>query len=107
MNTKQIVSFTNNADRTPVVTTRAMSNGTGLVTRALIARTKAAKPPARRRCATSTIIPNSSTIVRKSTAWIASSKLIAPVTTIRMAPMIAAPVRSTRRPGALPTATTT
>src|SRR5262249_21410921 len=106
VNTRQIVSWRKSADSPPVTKTSASSTITGCVVRPLTRRTSAARPPASLRCATRTIMPKRSTSVRKLIAPTAASKPIAPVTSISTAPMIAAPVRSTRRPGARPMATT-
>jgi len=60
------------------------------------------KKPERRRYAVTIIMPKRSTRVWASTEATASSQPITPETTMAVAPMIATPVRSTRKPGTLP-----
>ena len=65
---RQMVSLTKSAERMPLTNTTATSSSRGSWTRCATARTTSRKKPAMRRCAISTIIPNSRISVRKSIA---------------------------------------
>lgn len=104
VNTRQTVSLTNNEERMPAPNTRATISPAGWLTRVLMNRANAARPPASLKCATMIIMLKSSTMVAKSTDETASVNPIAPVTTISTAPTMAAPVRSRRSHGARPVA---
>ena len=104
--TRQMTSFTKNAERTPLVKTtvgRRCRGSRRVTTRWVIH----AKNPARWSDATTTIIEKRRTIVPKSTDWSASWGPTTPSATMSTAPITAAPGRSIFIPGNLPRAKTT
>ena len=102
--TRQITSLTKSAERTPAAratTARSPSGPRAHRTAQCVTRWK--KPESLRYAAT-TIMPKRSTSVLASTAATALSQGSTPATTITVAPMMATPVRSTRKPGSRPSA---
>lgn len=82
VSSRQIVSFTNSAERTPATTTPSVSSVRGACARTSVRAASQRKNPARRRCATTTIMPNSSARVWKSTAATACAGVSTPAATI-------------------------
>ena len=103
--TRHTMSFTKKAESTPQVRMTAGSSISGLTCR----RTSSAfhsKNPESRSAPTTSIMANSSTMVLKSTSRSAPPAGTTRKTTMAMAPIMAAPVRSILRPGNLPNAKT-
>ena len=100
--TRQTTSLTKKADRPPEATTTTASKPSGVRARRSAHVITRRKNPERRRYAVTIIIPNKRTSVAASTEATASAQGSAPEATIAAAPMIATPVRSTRKGGTRP-----
>ena len=103
---RHIVSFTKKAEKNPAILAIAPKSMSGRCAVLTAQRETTPKNPDRRRCATTIIIPNSSSRVSKWMAWYASSTESTLQASMAAAPATAAPERSMRSPGTLPAAST-